>query len=252
MKMEEETEEDFILRQLQKGIRDRQEGEWSISASVGGRGRDIPVEQKSLHRTPPTPTPSEDRFVTDWSSLGSGSLPVRTPPQSVPVREIGPDINQPFDQTTQPGLEPAQTRVMENALQKDTIVSTPRTRQQLLDGLSVTNKRMMMDMGTNTLDIEVRPQRDGARASTLDANSQASLPIVDVMLPSGGGGQLAIPQINLSILGYEPDSLRDSHIRSPATRAQKISIMPQLDGPVSLPTRDPIGRRVQEDSRFAG
>ena len=28
--------------------------------------------------------------------------------------------------------------------------------------------------------------------------------------------------------------------------------MPQLDGPVSLLTRDSIGRRVQEDSRFEG
>ena len=74
-------------------------------------------------------------------------------------------------------------------------------------------------MGTNTLDIEVRPHRDGARASTSDANAQTSLPIVDVMLPSGGGVQLAIPQINLSISGYEPDSLRDSHIRSPPMRA---------------------------------
>ena len=86
----------------------------------------------------------------------------------------------------------------------------------------------------------------------MDANTQPSLPIVDVMLPSVGGDQLAIPQINLSIMGYEPDSLRDSHIRSPAMRAQEISIMPQLDGPVSLPTRDPIGRRVQEDSRLEG
>ena len=101
-------------------------------------------------------------------------------------------------------------------------------------------------MGTNTSDIEVRPHRDGARASTLDANTQTSLPIVDVMLPSGGGDQLAIPQINLSISGYEPDSLRDSHIRSPATRAQEILIMPQLDGPVSLLTRDPFGRRVRK------
>ena len=56
---------------------------------------------------------------------------------------------------------------------------------------------------------------------------------------------MAIPQINLSILGYEPNSLRDSHVRSPSMRAQEISIMPQLDGPASLPTRDPIGRRVQ-------
>ena len=39
----------------------------------------------------------------------------------------------------------------------------------------------------------------------MDANTWASLPIVDVMLPSGGGDQLAIPQINLSILEYEPN-----------------------------------------------
>ena len=107
-------------------------------------------------------------------------------------------------------------------------------------------------MGTNTLDIEVIPLRDGARTLTMDANAQASLPIVDVMLPSGGGDQLAIPQINLSISGYEPISLRDSHIRSPSTRACEISIMPQLDGPAFLSTRDPIGRRAQEDSRLAG
>ena len=71
-------------------------------------------------------------------------------------------------------------------------------------------------MGTNTLDIEVRPHRDGVRTSTMDANAQTSIPIVDVMLPSGGGDHLAIPQVNLSILGYEPDSLRNSHIRSPS------------------------------------
>ena len=109
-----------------------------------------------------------------------------------------------------------------------------------------------MDMGTNTLDIEVRPHRDGARVLTLDVNAQASLPIVDVMLPSGGGDQMATPQINLSISGYGPDSLRDSHVGTPAKRAQEISILPQLDGPVSLLTRDPIRRRVPEDTRFAG
>ena len=107
-------------------------------------------------------------------------------------------------------------------------------------------------MGTNASDIEVRPHRDEAGASTSDTNTQPSLPIADVMLLSGGGDRLAIPQINLSISGYEPDSLRDSHIRSPDTRTQEILIMPQLDGSVSLLTRDPIGRRVQEDSRFEG
>ena len=154
------------------------------------------------------------------------------PPQSVPVGETGPDINQPANQTTQSGSVPPQIGVMGNALQDDTIVSPPRTCQQL-DELNV----RMMDMGTKTLDIEVRPHRDG---TTSDANSQTSLPIVDVMLPSGGGDQIAMPQINLSISGYEPKSLRVSQIRSPDTSAQGSSVIPQLDGPVSLLTRDPI------------
>ena len=71
------------------------------------------------------------------------------------------------------------------------------------------------------------------------------------MLPSGRGDHLMIPQVNLSISGYQPDSLRTSHMRSPSMQAQEISIMPQLDGPGSLPMRDPIGRRIQEISRPA-
>ena len=86
----------------------------------------------------------------------------------------------------------------------------------------------------------------------MDVNAQASLPIVDAMLPSGGGDHLAIPQINLSILGYEPDSLRTSHIRSPFKWAQEILIMPQLDGPTSLPMRDPVGRRITGRPQASG
>ena len=109
-----------------------------------------------------------------------------------------------------------------------------------------------MDMGTNTSDIEVRPHRDGARVVTLDANAQAPLPLIDVMIPSGGGDLVAIPQINLSILGYGPNSLRDSHVGTPAMRAQEISILPQLDEPTSIPARGPTGGRVLEDTRFVG
>ena len=102
----------------------------------------------------------------------------------------------------------------------------------------------MIDIGTNTLDVEVR-------TSTMDANAQTSIPIVDVMLPSGRGDHLAIPQVNLSISGYEPNSLRNSHIRSLSMWAQEILIVPQLDGLASLPMIDPIGRRIQEDHRLA-
>ena len=109
-----------------------------------------------------------------------------------------------------------------------------------------------MDMGTNTSDLEVRPHRDGARIVTLKANAQAPLLLVDVMIQSGGGNPVAIPQINLSILAYGPDSLRDSHVGTPAMKAQEISILPQLDGPISIPARGPTGGRVSEDTRFLG
>ena len=52
---------------------------------------------------------------------------MRTPPQSVPIRETGPDINQPVNQTTHPGLEPTQIEFMENVLHEETAVSTPGT-----------------------------------------------------------------------------------------------------------------------------
>ena len=86
---------------------------------------DSPVRQETPQKTPPTPAPSEDRLFTDWSSLESPH--VRTPPQSVPIRESGLDINQPIDQTTQPGSEPAQIGAMGNALHGDIKVSSPRT-----------------------------------------------------------------------------------------------------------------------------
>ena len=54
----------------------------------------------------------------------------------------------------------------------------------------------MIDMRTNTLDVEVRPHRDGTRAVTSDVNVQTPLPIVDVMIPTSGEDQVALPQIN--------------------------------------------------------
>ena len=84
---------------------------------------------------------------------------------------------------------------MGNTLQDDIIVSSPRTHWQL-DGIGSEND---MDMGTNTSDIEVRPQRDRTRLITLDANAQTSLPLVDV--PSGRGDQVAMPHIKFVHIG---------------------------------------------------
>ena len=102
-------------------------------------------------------------------------------------------------------------------------------------------------MGTNTSDIEVTPQRDGSRVITLEGNAQASCPLVDVILPTGMNEQMPIPHINLSISGYDPESLRGSHIRTQDTRIQENSTILQLDGPVSIPIRD--RRRLLEDIR---
>ena len=65
--------------------------EWSDPVSEGRRRSDVhnysPTAQSRHPRTPPTPTPSEGRFFTDWSSVGSRSPPVVPPRQSVPIEE---------------------------------------------------------------------------------------------------------------------------------------------------------------------
>ena len=105
-------------------------------------------------------------------------------------------------------------------------------------------------MGTNTSDVEVRLHRDGARVVTLDVNVQTSLLIVDVMIPTSGEDQVALPQINLSISGNGPNSLRYSQVETSDMRAQEISILPQVDVPVSVPTRDYARGRVSDNNRF--
>ena len=114
------------------------------------------------------------------------------------------------------------------------------------------DERRMNDVGTYTLDVVVEPNGDRLRTSTVEANACTSIPIVDVLLPSGHGDHVKIPHVNLSITGYEPDSLRTLvGMGSPSMRTHKISTIPQLDGLGSLPMRDPIGRRIQEISRSA-
>ena len=93
----------------------------------------------------------------------------------------------------------------------------------------------MTDMGTNTSDVEARPHIDGTRVVTSDANIQTPLPIVNVMIPTSREDPIALPQINLSISGYGPNSLQDSQFGSLDVRAQEVSVLPQVDGPASIP-----------------
>ena len=80
--------------------------------------------------------------------------------------------------------------------------------------------------------------------------SKPPLLIVDVMIPTGRDDQIALSQINLSISGYGPNSLRDSQLGSSDVRAQEISILPQVDGPISAPTREYTRGRISESARI--
>ena len=70
------------------------------------------------------------------------------------------------------------------------------------------------------------------------------------MIPTGGEDQIALPQMNLSISGYRPNLLRDSQLGSSDVRAQEISVLPQVDRPVSAPTRGNIRGRILESARI--
>ena len=83
----------------------------------------------------------------------------------------------------------------------------------------------MTDIGTNTSDIEARPHIDGTRVLTSDINIQTPLLIVDVMIPTGGEDPIALPQINLSISGYGPNSLHDSQFGPLDVRPQEVSVL---------------------------
>ena len=102
------------------------------------------------------------------------------------------------------------------------------------------DERRKNDVGTNTSDVEVEPHRDRLRTLTAEANADMSIPIVDVLLPAGHEDHVRIPHVNLSLTGYEPESLRTlAGTRSPSMRTHEISTIPQLDGPRSLPRREP-------------
>ena len=121
---------------------------------------------------------------------------------------------------------------------------TPNICQQPLERSNVPSERRMNDTGTNTSDVVIEQTRCRQRTSSMKENAQTSIPIVDVLLPSGLRDHVTIPHVNLSISGYEPDSLGTSGMRSPSRRAQEVSAIPQLDGPRSLPIRDHTRGRV--------
>ena len=151
---------------MERNERYNQTEEWSDPASEGGRRRDAPIPSPTnpnrQPRTTPTPAPSEEQHFTDWSSIGSGSPPVISTFQSVPLggtlttpgiegncetRHATPQPCQPTSQETHVGAI--------NHVSQEELSAT----QQPLAEPGVVDERRMSDMGTNTSDVVIQPTR---------------------------------------------------------------------------------------------
>ena len=157
----------------------------------------------------------------DWSSTDSPRE--RTSPHSASARNIVPDINQPDNQTVQPGPEPARIEVTGNTLSD--VMTSPSTCQQLNQvGTS------LIDRETNTSDIEGRSQREETRIE--DSNKDK------VLIPNNRNTQMPASCSGLS--SYDTKLTGGSHMRTHNTE-----MIPQLDGPMSVHSR----RRISKNTR---
>ena len=126
--------------------------------------REDDTERCELWRVPLTSLPVETRSSTDWSSLDSPR--VRTSPQIALVQNTGHDIDQPDNQMVQPGSEPEHVGVTGNIIcDSETTFSACRQLNQV--GVR------LIDVGTNTSDVEVRSQRVGT--SVIDSSNDVEL-----------------------------------------------------------------------------
>ena len=141
-------------------------------------------------------------------------------PQSVPMGGtlITPGIEgiheteQAAVQPSLPGSQESHKGATSHMIQED-LPTAPTVSQYPLERSNIADERRMTDMGTNTFNVVIKPTGSGPRPLHMEANVQTSLPIVDALLPFSLGDHVAISYVNLSISGYEPDSLRTSGIR---------------------------------------
>ena len=176
---------------------------------------------------PPAPLPL--RF-SDWSSLGSPHT--RTSPHSISNREMEQNVNIPNQLNVQSGTVPREETIR-NYSQEEVIIP-PQISQQ-----SEEQNVQMIEMEPNPLNIEVRTQRDGI-GTDRESNVPITQPSGSVIPPPGLGEPM--PILNVST-GSENnfETLRDSHLRSQEQSLQEFLVIPLMDGPTSIPSRD---RRV--------
>ena len=223
--------------------------EWSDPVSEGRRRSDAHVHSPTTHsrhpRTPTTPAPSEDRLFTDWRSIGSRCPPVVPPThtehiEGTPIAsEVGDicEAEQAVSQPSQPISMGSHIDTTGCVVQED-FSPIQNVFRQPLERPIEHEERIMTDMGANTSDVVIEPTVGVLRPLHMEANSQTSIPTVEVLIPPVMGDNTTLLHVSLSISGCEHEPLRTSGIRSPPVRAQEVSMIPQLDGPGSLPIRD--------------
>ena len=95
----------------------------------------------------------------------------------------------------------------------------------------------LIDIMTNTPDIEVRSQRDGARV--IDSSNDKEI------LMYNRNEQIPVSHSNLSLSRHDVDLSSGSHIRTQATR--RTEMIPQLDGPISVCSRERISENMRTE-----
>ena len=200
----------------------RQEEEWSIPTNVERRENDT-ERHESSRAPPPGLPPTEDRLFTDWSSIDSPRE--RTSHCSVSARNIVPNVNQPDNQTDQPGSEPARIEAMGNTL--GDVMTFPSACQQP----SQVGTRLI-DRETNMSEVEVRTQREKTRIDDSSTN--------EVIIPNDRNTQMPASHSGLS--SYDTKITGGSNIRTHTTE-----MIPQLDGPTSVHSRKRIIENVRTE-----
>ena len=94
----------------------------------------------------------------------------------------------------------------------------------------------LIDMGTNTSDVEVRSQRDGVRIIDSSIDEETSI--------TNRNEQIPVSHSNLSISQHD-ELLRGFQIRT--CDSGQSEMIPQLDGPISVHAR----RRISENMTTA-
>ena len=197
--------------------------EWSDPASERRRS-DAHIYSPTVHsrhpKTPPTPASSEDRLFTDWGSVGSRSPPVVLPMHGEPIEGTPktPGVGDIYE-AEQAALQPSQLILLgshigiTSCVVQEDLPPIQNIFQQPLERSIVPAERIMTNMGTNTSDVVIEPTVCVLRSSHTEVNTQTSIPTVEVLIPPVLGYNTTIPHVNLSISGYESDSLRTSGIR---------------------------------------